>query len=58
MVHERKKEDVSPEQVFLISFAVGFIVMGSLNRNCCVCEVQLIKILGFIFSGDQEKYHL
>ena len=49
MIHICQDEGASPKQVFLLFFAVGFIVMGYLNRNFCVCEAQLI------FSGDKGK---
>ena len=36
--------------IFLLFFAVGLS-----KHKFFVCEGQLMKILGFIFSGDQEK---
>lgn len=52
MINLCKTENVSTKQVFFLLFlAVDFIIMGYLNIN--VCAGQLMKILGFIFSGDQ-----
>ena len=50
-MHAKKK-------VFLLIFTVGIIFMGYINIIFCVCEGQLMKVLGFIFSGDQEKDHV
>ena len=48
----------APEQVWLpflyCWFYCIFIVMGYLNITF-VCDGQLMKIMGFVFSGDQEK---
>ena len=31
---------------------------GKFKHKFLMCEGQLMKILGFIFSGDQEKNHV
>ena len=57
MINVCKEEGVSTG-IFLLFLAVGFIVMGYVNIFFGVCEGQLRKILGFIFSDDKEKYRV
>ena len=52
------KEGVSPELVFFALSCCWFYCYGLSKHKFCMCEGQLMKILGFIFSSDQEKNHV
>ena len=47
------KEGVSPEQVFF-----AFLCFWLSKHKFFVRKGQLMKIQGFIFSGNQEKNHV
>ena len=53
-----KRESVSPEQVIFAFLCCYIYCYGLFKYNFFVYEGQLMKILGFIFSGDQEKSHV
>ena len=57
MIDICKEESVSSEQVFFFfTFFCCWLYHNELSQHeFFVCEGQLMKILGFIFSGDQEK---
>ena len=57
MIDICKEESVSSEQVFFFfTFFCCWLYRNELSQHeFFVCEGQLMKILGFIFSGDQEK---
>ena len=53
-----KEEGVSPKQVFF-AFLCCLLYCYELSKfKRFVCEVQLMKILEFIFSDDQEKNYV
>ena len=51
----QRRRCVTRTGIFLIFFAIDFIIMSYLNMIFFVCEGQFMKILGLTFSGDQEK---
>ena len=57
MIDICKEEGVSPEQVFFAFLCCWLYRYGLSKDNFFVCEGQLMKKLGFIFDGDQEKNH-
>ena len=54
MVNVCKEEVVTPKQVFFF-LCCWLYRYGLCKHNFFVCEVQLMKMLGFILSTDQEK---
>ena len=50
-----KEEDVSPEQVFFAFLYYWHYRYGLPKHKLFVCEGQLMKILWFVFSEDQER---
>ena len=49
------KEGVSPEHLFFGFPCCWLYLYGLSKHKCFVCEGQLMKILGVIFRGNQEK---
>ena len=49
------KEGVSHEQVFFAFLCCWLYCYGLSKYTFFVCEGQPMKMLGFSFSGDQEK---
>ena len=58
MINACKEEVASPEQVYFAFLCSWLYRYGLSKHKFFVCEVQLMKILGFIFSGDQERNHV
>ena len=52
-----KEEDVSSKQVLFFFISCWIYRHGLSKHKCFVCEGWLMKILGFIFSGNQGKNH-
>ena len=59
MIDICKEEGVSPKQVYFFAFLCYWLYRYGLSKHkFFVSEGQLMKIIGFIFSGDQEKDHI
>ena len=58
MTNVCKEEGVPLEQVFF-AFICCWLYRYRLSKHkFCVCKGQLMKILGFVFNGDQEKNYV
>ena len=55
MIDICKEEGVSLEQVLFCFSLLWFYGYGLSKHKFFACKGQLLKILGFIFSGHQEK---
>ena len=54
-----KEEGRSPEQVCIFAFLCFWLSRYGLSKhNFFVCKGQLMKILEFVFTGDQNKNQL
>ena len=43
---------------YFSTFVCCWLYCYGLSKQICVCEGQLLKILGLIFRSDQEKNHV
>ena len=58
MIDICKEESVSPQHVFLAFLCCWFYRYELSKHRFFAREGHLIKMLGFIFSGDKEKSHV
>ena len=58
MIDTCKEESASPKQVIFAFLSCWLYRYGLSKHKFCVCKGQLMKILGFVFNGDQEKNYV
>ena len=54
----QRRSCITRTGIFGFSLLMVLSLWGKFKHKFLVCEGQLMKILGFIFSGDQEKNYV